>query len=876
MSVYNVENYIDEAVESILNQTLDFSKHVQIIFVNDGSTDSSGKICEMYKDKFPNNIVYINKTNGGLNSARNEGLKYVKGKYINFFDPDDVLSNNTLLEVFNFFNKNFNSIDVVSIPMIYFGGRTGDHPLNFKFKKTRVININEEPDKIQLSMASSFVKIEAIKKYRFDENLTVGGDDTELLNKILQEKFAYGVISTAKYHYRRRIDNSSNTQSGHLLKEWYSQYLKNFSINTIDYSIELLGYVPLYIQNVVMYDLQWRFNISFVNNILIDDEFAEFISYLKKALSYIDDQVILKQKYINIHRKKYILELKYDKPFTQLIDYIYTNDNVCIYFKNELLCSLKNQSIYFDFIEMNKNELYIEGFFGSLFDNSAVKIFCEVNHEKIKVNTVNRETSNIYTLNSLVKEYYGFKVNIPVHLLEEKAKIKMFVEINKVTVPIEINFNRFARLSSITDKSYISLNNEYLATYDKYNCELLLEKYAYPSRLKKELGFLRSLYKMKVPNYKKVILARLFYFLCSAFLKKETWLFMDRVDKADDNAEHLYRYTKLQKVNAKIYYVIRGDVKDYSRLKKEFNIVKFGSYRHKLKHLLSSKVISSHADEWVINPFLGTLEYYQDLFNYKFIFLQHGIIKDDMSSWLNKYNKNIKLFITSSKNEYESILNNSYGYTSNEVSLSGLPRYDSLINQNEKQILIMPTWRKSIVCELNQLTGIRPYNESFKDTEYFNYYNKLINDERILTIARDKGYKLLFFPHPNIQQQIKDFHKNDYVKFVDYDVSYQELFNKSSLLVTDFSSVFFDFAYLKKPILYFHFDENHWGNGYFDYEKMGFGEVCNNYEVLVEKIVQSIKNDCIMSDKYIQRVDDFYSFTDNRNSERNLNLIKNL
>ena len=84
--IYNAEKYIEETIKSIIGQTL---KNIEIILVNDGSTDSSKKICEKYAN-FDKRIILINKENGGLADARNAGLKRASGKYIMFIDADDL------------------------------------------------------------------------------------------------------------------------------------------------------------------------------------------------------------------------------------------------------------------------------------------------------------------------------------------------------------------------------------------------------------------------------------------------------------------------------------------------------------------------------------------------------------------------------------------------------------------------------------------------------------------------------------------------------------------------------------------------------------------------------------------------------------------
>ena len=83
--VYNVEEYLERCLDSLVNQTL---KDIEIIIVNDGSTDGSKEIIQKYLNKYKN-IVYLEKENGGLSSARNYGIPYAKGEYIGFVDSDD-------------------------------------------------------------------------------------------------------------------------------------------------------------------------------------------------------------------------------------------------------------------------------------------------------------------------------------------------------------------------------------------------------------------------------------------------------------------------------------------------------------------------------------------------------------------------------------------------------------------------------------------------------------------------------------------------------------------------------------------------------------------------------------------------------------------
>ncbi|MCM1237141.1 MAG: glycosyltransferase [Ruminococcus flavefaciens] len=103
--VYNVEKYIRECLDSIIRQTM---TQIEIIVVNDGSTDDTRSIVEEYKDE---RLRLINTSNHGVAHARNVGMEYVQGKYIMFQDGDDVLDENACRVMYDFAEEN--KLDVV-------------------------------------------------------------------------------------------------------------------------------------------------------------------------------------------------------------------------------------------------------------------------------------------------------------------------------------------------------------------------------------------------------------------------------------------------------------------------------------------------------------------------------------------------------------------------------------------------------------------------------------------------------------------------------------------------------------------------------------------------------------------------------------------
>ena len=144
--VYNVEQYVEKCVQSIINQTY---KNLEIILVDDGSKDNSGHICDELKLK-DDRIQVIHKQNGGLSDARNAGLKIAKGEYIGFVDSDDYIAEDMFETLYNL-NKKYNSeISIVSFYEIYNG---------------KVIGVRDTKDLQELS------KTEAIKELLIDTNI---------------------------------------------------------------------------------------------------------------------------------------------------------------------------------------------------------------------------------------------------------------------------------------------------------------------------------------------------------------------------------------------------------------------------------------------------------------------------------------------------------------------------------------------------------------------------------------------------------------------------------------------------------------------------------------------------------------------------------
>ncbi|ELT2532152.1 CDP-glycerol glycerophosphotransferase family protein, partial [Campylobacter coli] len=356
--------------------------------------------------------------------------------------------------------------------------------------------------------------------------------------------------------------------------------------------------------------------------------------------------------------------------------------------------------------------------------------------------------------------------------------------------------------------------------------------------------------------------------------KSNIWLLMDRDYEADDNAEHLYRYIMQNHPEQKIVFALRKESLDWERLEKEgFNLVEFGSLEFERIIKKASKVISSHADGYLTRYITSKQQ---------FIFIQHGVIPNDLSKWLNS--KKIDLFVTSTKAEYDSIANdyNRYKFGKKEVVLTGLARHDALLKNNQcntRQIVIMPTWRANIVG-VALGSSKRGLQSDFTQSEYFKKWNLLLNSNILQKLCEKYDYTVVFNPHRNIIPYLKEFNIPSYIKIASQNESLQKLFCNSSLMITDYSSVAFEMAYLNKPVIYYQFDHEEFFSshtlqkGYFDYKKDGFGPVVEDEESLLKELENLLQNDCNPFGIYKDNIDSTFAFKDGKCCERIYKVIK--
>ncbi len=875
MPIYNSEKYLSASIESVIGQSLGFEKNIQLILVDDGSTDKSGDICRSYTEKYPDNIAYIKKSNGGASSARNEGFKSAEGKYVNFLDSDDIWEKDALEKLYDFLENNPET-DVAVARRKLFDGSTGWHGLDYKFTSTGVIDLNTRTDIVQNDVTSALIRKDAAENIKFSEKLRYGEDGAFICSVLLQ-KCTLGIVKEAEHRFRMRTDGTSalsieGSKDGYYFDSpvYYHKYL-------FDLSKEMYGEVKKFIQYTVMYDITWRVKKP-VYELLPKEKAEKYKELLHDIMQDIEDDVIYHQRSIYMNMKMYCLSLKYGRDVRKELSY---NDGKIIY-KDFVTIDLEQAKtlLIWDYFELHGNILRLEGKDNCWMRGNDYNYYAKVGGEVYYPSYQDCPKFDLVTMEGHVNK--GRAVIYEIHLNPKKeATINFFYRMGDNTREIYTSLGRFSHMPKIEGGYYAKGN--YIVRADEKHITVT----PFTTELRDELE----------ENYRSKLLAqgkteavewRKKYFDAIRNKKKDLWMISDRTYVANDNGEHFFRYmNKRHHKGIETCFNINSDCPDYDRMCRIGKVVPYGTDEYKLKFLMADKIISSSVSDYLFNPFGDDLKYLVDLLNYEFVFLQHGLTKDDLSGWLNRYNKNISLFITSAIPEYLSIVNGNYCMSKDIPVITGMPRYDALYRKNrhshgKKKIVIMPTWRQSIKGSYDPKESKSIYYENFKETEYYKFYNSLINDERLLKVMRENGCTGLLCMHPMHLEQWKDFKGNDVFKVNEGAVDYQKEFISGSVLVTDYSSVSFDFAYLHKPVVYTQFDKEDfykkhtYNKGYFDYERDGFGPVCYNIDSAVKELCDIIRSGFVCEEKYIKRTDEFYPYHDAHCCRRVYEAIRDL
>lgn len=877
------EDTLEECLKGIFEDNRGVVEQVGITILDPVGCDTTQKCLLQYREKYNECIKYISCAGQKAETAYKEALKAQceeqRAEYVVFMKSTTIYAPNSLLAVLKKMRQE--SGKLLSLTPTYYN-KKGTLREYLKFEKPRdtYIDVTLHYSWYNPYLPSYFVPLNMAMEIQMKDELTYEGMMDYLIHLVDKAGGYYLLADTLICREDLEVDPYNYPPL--FEKDWYTKHVES-------YMIPLLQQKPSkFVQFAMLYSLGIKFagNLNDRNKTLFtNEEIDQFFDIAVKTVKLVDDDVLLynddmeMKRVLARHMHYRFYWLKYDRNVPK-VTFAQNDDEYYAMSGDHKIELVSNMDVKVNAINNEKHTLDIWGKLKNVYfmEPEKIKVYARVGNTEVAA-----MPNEIYSLTKFfgrsVHKDYSFSISIPKQFLKNRVEIAIHVEYEGEILKMPVRFSKpQAHFWGEFPNAYWRFDDYYL-TYRVKKHAFLIEKANPLKGIVKELAYWGSFLKYgeEFQRSVKTIPLRLLYFITRPYYRQQNiWITYDQLFKGGDNGEYFYRYVseRKDKGNVKIYYIVNKNTKEYKELNAKYGtVLPFNSLKHKLVCLHANYIFATRV---AFNVYCGywkqTERYFRDLFNADVFCLQHGLTIQKIAQYQNRLFDNTKLYFCVSPVEMDNLRNKVYGYKEEELILTGAPRYDGLISKDQRYVLISPTWRRNVTAGTNKKGANHAYSPNFKHSEYFRIYNSLINDEKLISYAKKYNYKLIYLIHPILSPQLKDFTTNDYVEIIPGagSVSYEKILSEASLMLTDHSGVQFDFAYMRKPLVYYHPDTlpPQYDEGGLKYEINGFGPVCKNHEQVVDALCDYMANQCVIKEEYKQRVEKFFQYDDHKNCER--------
>lgn len=849
-----VDFHVHETLQSIVKQADNYGKKIQIMLVLSGNAEQEEWAGKKALWNYGENIEVFW---CGEDEACENVFSNIAGRYFTICRAGIIFANHYFQTIEKYFGKN-TEVAVAIAPL--FGENKKRVLQNIFYERARIVDCNKNPEVWVEKTDSVAYRTEMAE--HMDQSGIGWEENLKNLYAALLCKMKYAVIGEEP----GCVAIDLNETYGERELTYGTDEMRKIYLWLVNYSLVKTGKVPRYIQHFIAGGLRERLTDKRKSAELLKetDDICRNREMLFYIMSFVDDSVILNMKRLSLEHKIFWLRKKYGENNIEVAE----RDGKAV-----LVSGLGSTGITYipmveyQFAYLREERVKIEGYVTLPLqgEETSVQVVFAADEKRYLAEMKQNDYPEIILDSEIVYRRKYFAVEIE---LKEQDSMDLLCHISykdfENLIPCtRMSFGRFFPVSGrYGSQYYYDAGWKLTIAQGKLHLEKCDEK---------QLDACEKRYLEEIKNPEAEVLRRLYW---NRDARKKIWLIWDRDCAANDNGEALFHFLEKHPGEQEEYYfVIDANSRDYRRLRKQSeHVVAVNSSLHKRLFVVADVLIGSQTDSamWPLNG-----EIYRDIICRKpFVFLQHGITKNDMSGNYAKYWQNIRLFVTAAKPEYDctrQIAN--YGFGTGMVKLLGFPRYDLLERQMDKIIAVLPTWRKYCV-DKTRTTGAYELKEDFLDSEYYQFYHKLLSDKKLRTTLKRTGYKVVLMQHSIMKQADEYFENMESVVIADDRISYRDIICKASMLITDYSSVAFDFAYLEKPVIYCQFDREQfyathtYQEGYFDYERDGFGEVVYDVASAVGAVDAYVKKNFNVPEQYRERSAGFYGYRDRQNCDR--------
>ena len=884
------EKSLQATISSLIRSENKLDKKKKIVLVHhkpeiEDIQDEMLKDIDRYEkelqQKYPQQVDVVHMPEKNRWEALSIAIKGVKTSYVQILQAGDRYMEDTLEKSLIYMEQ-----EATEVPILLF--QTFDNRINrttVLCAEQKIYDLNDpcQIRQVPLALEDCLIRMADWNKIMIAEEAK-GRDLEESLLKLLDKKRKVAVMR-GEYGKRGYIEISAREIEDPLAcEDAYGKMMEQYYVPILEKYKDKYQNLPEFIQYYMMREIIQRFaaNRNLKQKcILKGSEWEQFQNACKKVLLYLNDDVLFGyldavDDYKPGNALAYgLLDIKYGadlkKEFSlEEAEKIYVQLKI----NGRKLSNRLLPTIHLNLMEYENDTLHMEFFAPDFAGPNGIQVEPIFNGKSYTLKETHRYADVKFFGISMYRSF-TFAIDLPVKELKERNSLHFVLKDNgmETGLPI-INYRYTSKITSELPASYWCFG-KYMVRFGGKGGqrEIVINKAGKTARFLQEMRVLKNMFSGKKKNT-DVGKMRLLYWLTHPYYKnKNIWLTFDKLYKGGDCGEYFYKYM-CERKDTDVYpvYLINKEAKDRERLIKEgYTPVSRGSLRQKLLFLNAKMIFGTHVSITGFNCFQNEMLWgVQDRLQAITTCIQHGLTVQYLAFDAYRGYNNNKRYYCASQYEIQNLSQPEYAYDSSQLKLTGIPRYDGLVNHDQKQILITPTWRNYIAMPA-VMGETRPYNPDFKHTDYFKIYNQLIHDPKLIETAKRTGYQLIYLLHPITSSQIEDYGQVENVTLIQATgVNYEKILCESSLMITDYSGVQFDFAYMRKPVVYYHPPKlpPHYEEGGFFYDTQGFGEICTDHQELVNTICAYMEQGCQLKDFYRERQDDFFAFGDHESCKR--------
>lgn len=649
VAAYNVARFLPDFIESITSQDFDLGR-VEIIAINDGSTDGTLGSLEAWKQHHPGLVTVVSQDNAGQADARNHGLELATGDWVGFPDPDDLLATDYLSRVDAFLSGHLD-VDMIATNRVLLrdatGNADGEHALSRFFGGgDRLRDLDTAGVRFHNSASAAFFKTDRIKDFelRFDSRIRPIFEDNHFVIAYLcrSPSRKVGFLQSAKYVYRKRSDESSSVQTSLQDPRRYTDVFEFGYLEALELAREAYGHVPFWVQNNLLYELYHAVSPAVTGAQtaeLTPQANRRFNDLMSQVLAGIDPGTISQFRFraARLAVRDALLHSWADGDWHASYAVIEEYDSI-----------RKEAKVVYRF----KGRAPTEQF-------SSAEQEVQPTHAKYR---------SFELLGQRVLSERIAWVPVGDGSLSVRVDGTLIEFLPKWPAPSQ------TRIGKSKLKQWHEPQDAQAVTPDPSEAPASGRRFALRKRSSRRNGEKER--------------ARL----------DNAWVLIDRPDQANDNAEYLFRYLRRERADVNAWFTLQADSSDWPRLASEFGerLVAYDTDAWRALMARCSVLVSSSSDPDILEP--ASLRD-ADGVKWRSVLIQTGLTGHVTGADLNR--RKIDRICVSTQSELRAIVadGSQFAYTDKETVLTEQPRFDDLFEVSRRRrhsaedlLMFAPVW----------------------------------------------------------------------------------------------------------------------------------------------------------------------------------------